>query len=83
MMSPFWSIDLADDSTTTPLQFSTTGGQLTRLNEHGLYELAAMPEMPDVLTLLINDTERNNQTVVDCIGSDLETTLFVFGMSQF
>ena len=73
-MNPFWSINLANDSLrTTSLQFSTRGEQL---NEHGLYELET-PGMPTVLTLLINDTARNNQTVIDCSGdrTSFETTL--------
>ena len=80
-MNPFWSINLANDSLrTTSLQFSTRGEQL---NEHGLYELET-PGMPTVLTLLINDTARNNQTVIDCSGdrTSFETTLFVLGMSH-
>ena len=77
-MKPFWSIDLANDSTMTPLQFSTRGGQL---NEHGLYELDT-PEMPANLTLLVNDTSRNDQTMIDCSG-EIKVTLFVLGRSQY
>ena len=80
-MNPFWSINLANDSLRmTSLQFSSRGEQL---NEHGLYELET-PGMPTVLTLLINDTARNNQTVIDCSGdrTSFETTLFVLGMSH-
>ena len=76
-LHPFWSIDLANDSL-APLQFSTRGEQL---NNYGLYELET-PGMPTVLTLLINDTARNNQTVINCSGdrTSSETTLFVLGM---
>ena len=56
------------------------------LNDYGLYELQQVSGAegePSTQRLLINDTERNNQTTVKCIGGDrdvLVTTLFVYGM---
>ena len=79
--SPFWSIDLAEDASTVPLQFVTRG---ELLNAHGVYELPQIetPGMPPTLRLLINDTARNNQTEIICAGlrESIETTLFVDGM---
>ena len=80
--SPLWSIDLRSDLVTAHLQFDKRSA---RLNAHGLYELPRIetPGMPPTLRLLINDTARNNQTVIHCIGNSksVQTTLFVFGMS--
>ena len=74
---PFWAIDLAADSSTTRLQFTTQKGQL---NAHGVYELPRI-ETPLTLRLLINDTAINNQTEINC-DTEIETIftiLYVFG----
>ena len=74
---PFWAIDLAADLSTTRLQFTNRKGQL---NTHGVYELPPI-ETPLTLRLLINDTEINNQTEINCEpGAETITTiLHVFG----
>ena len=76
---PFWAIDLAADSSTTPLQFTNRKGQL---NSHGVYELPRI-ETPLTLRLLINDTAINNQTEIRCepgAGAETISTIFhVFG----
>ena len=82
--TPFWSIDLANDMKDFSLQF--TGGQKEQLNAHGVYELPQTdrPGMPPTLRLLINDTARNNQTIIQCdqgATSTSSTTLFV--LSKF
>ena len=75
--SPFWTVDLANDSS-TQLQFSSKSDEL---NAHGVYELPQM-EIPETnlitLRLLINNTAVNNQTVIHCDrGSDsIQTTLY-------
>ena len=66
--------------------FVDLGGQEMSLNENGLYNLqkVSIEGGPITLRLLINDTERNNQTVVNCIAENqviLKTTLFIYGMS--
>ena len=60
----FWSIDPAGDQLMTQFQFAIRGEVL---NDHGLYELPRIetPGMPPTLRLLINDTEVNNQTVIN------------------
>ena len=71
----FWAADLGSDSKS--VQFRA-GDKV--FNDHGLYELP-QTGMPPTLTLLINDTERNNQTEIFCNrdGMELFTTLFIFG----
>ena len=82
---PHWLIDVPAAGI-GPKSFTDVGGQLMFLNDNGLYELQQISGAegePSTLRLLINDTERNNQTVVKCIGGDrdiLETTLFIYGM---
>ena len=78
--TPFWLINLAGDTKNAFLQFTQRG----ELNAHGVYELPQVdiPGMASTVRLLINDTERNNQTVMQCDQSATETsitTLFVFG----
>jgi hypothetical protein len=75
--SPFWSINLATDSSTAHLQFTT---RKDRLNNHGVYELS-QTETPLTLRLLINDTAINNQTEIICERGAQSTTtvLYVFG----
>ena len=76
---PFWAIDLATDSSTTPLQFATRKEQL---NDHGVYELPRI-ETPLTLRLLINNTAINNQTEINCEpgpgAETINTILYVFG----
>lgn len=70
--SPFWSINLSNDSIDAAIQFHSRTKQL---NAHGVYELPPI-EMPDamapiyILRLLINDTQRNNLTEIKCIGEN-------------
>jgi hypothetical protein len=75
--SPFWSINLATDSSTAHLQFTT---RKDRLNNHGVYELSQI-ETPLTLRLLINDTAINNQTEIICErgAQSITTVLHVFG----
>ena len=82
---PYWSIDIPADDTGAR-SFVDLGGQEMSLNENGLYNLqkVSIEGGPITLRLLINDTERNNQTVVNCIAENqviLKTTLFIYGMS--
>ena len=81
---PFWAINVADFN--SDLQFATQG---ELLHNRGLYELPPIdtPGMSLVLTLLINDTEVNNNTVIKCssliVGvRQMQTTLYLYGMSS-
>ena len=78
---PFWTINLPNDSSTTPIQFSNRKG---RLNAHGVYQLPPI-ETPLTLRLLINDTAINNQTEINCdTGTETITTiLYVFGELEY
>ena len=80
----FWAIDLSDDMTNFALRFISTG-ENTTLNAHGVYELPPIetPGMPTTLRLLINDTARNNGTVINCgsVTSARSTTMFVLGIN--
>ena len=82
--SPFWAIDLPGDQLTTPFQFATRGKVL---NDYGLYELPRIgtPGMPPTLRLLVNDTEINNQTVIECVGENVarQTTVYLYGISYY
>ena len=82
--SPFWAIDLSNDTVDTELQFTDNGGQRDQLNSHGVYELPSLetPGMARTLRLLINDTAGNNQTKIKCTGITVaikRTTLFHYG----
>ena len=80
--TPFWLIDLANDIKDSSLQF--TSGQKKQLNTHGVYELPDRPEMPSTLRLLINDTARNNQTIIQCDqGTTSTSTTTLFVLSKF
>lgn len=71
---PFWAADLASDMKS--VQFRAIDKEF---NDHGLYELPKIG-MPPTLRLLINDTERNNETEIYCNkDEELSTTLFIFG----
>ena len=79
--NPFWLIDLANDTKDFPLQFSH---QEEQLNAHGVYQLPPIetPGMPTTLRLLINNTQRNNQTEIHCDQSETTgstTVLFALG----
>ena len=77
--NPFWSIDPADDELETPLQFATRG---EALNNEGLYDIEVLGgTVPPTLRLLINNTELNNQTVIECVGErvNLRTVIFLYG----
>ena len=75
-----WSIDLANESSSTQHQFSS---RQDLLNAHGVYELHSIetPGMPRTSRLLINDTEINNQTEIFCNGENTSNhiTLFIVG----
>ena len=74
--SPTWSIDIASDVVMFPLQFASQGEDL---NAHGLFKIDD-PGTPTMVRLLINNTEINNQTVINCNrrGALATTTLFVY-----
>jgi hypothetical protein len=74
--SPFWSIDPAEDGLDSFLPFTTRG---EALNNEGLYNINVAAEM--TLRLLINDTEVNNQTKIECVGETvvLRTVIFLYG----
>ena len=61
-------------------------GMWMRLYLYKNYQLyIETPGMPPTLRPLINDTARNNQTVITCTGlsesiESIETTLFIYGM---
>ena len=79
----FWSINLANDSLSVQFQFGTGRSVL---NAHGVYELpqSEISEETTILRLLINDTARNNGTVIHCtrtVSDSIATTLFVLGKS--
>ena len=79
--TPFWSIDPAGDQLgMTFIQFATRSEEL---KAHGVYELPRIetPGMPPTLRLLINDTENNNQTVIQCVGSNVLHQTTVYGVS--
>ena len=77
-VEPFFELSL--DGINTPLSFFN---RREFLNDQGVFELPSLesPGEPPTLRLLINDTERNNQTVVKCNGIEesRQTTLFVYG----
>ena len=77
--NPFWSIDPAGDGLETPLQFST---RREALNNEGLFNIEVSEgTVPPTLRLLINDTEVNNQTVIECVGEIVthRTVIFLYG----
>ena len=82
---PFWGIDLSNDTIMRELQF--VGSQTDQLNSRGVYKLPSIETLglPQILRLLINDTARNNQTLITCTGSTetVETTLFVYGRFKY
>ena len=75
---PFWSINPAEDELDSFLQFPTRGEDL---NNEGLYDIKVAGGMPPTLRLLINDTEVNNQTVIECVGRAVthRTVIFLYG----
>ena len=75
---PFWSINPAEDELDSFLQFHTRGQDL---NNVGLYEIEVAPGMTHTLRLLINNTEINNQTKIECVGEKLtlKTVVFLYG----
>ena len=72
---PFWSVQLADFAA-----FLSFSNGRTTLNGHGVY---AIETASSTLRLLINSTDLNNGTVIQCVyggGRELqETTLYVYG----
>jgi hypothetical protein len=79
--SPYWLIDLANDTKPSSLQFIN---QAEQLNAHSVYQVPQIETqgMPPTVRLLINDTARNNQTEIQCDRSATSvstTTLFVLG----
>ena len=77
--NPFWSIDPAEDELDSFLQFATRSEEL---NNEGLYDIAVSGgTVPPTLRLLINDTEVNNQTVIECVGKTVtnRTVIFLYG----
>ena len=72
---PVLLIDLAED-TVGLLPFSS---RRELLNEHSVFELPHVT--PPTLGLLVNDTNRNNQTVIVCSGVEesRQTILFIQG----
>ena len=82
--TPFWSIDLANDTKSSFLQFTDRNNQEEQINSQSVYQLPQIETlgMPPTLRLLINDTVRNNQTMIQCDRSATTvstTTLFVIG----
>ena len=73
----FWSIDLAIDTSTVQYQFPNGA---TTLNNAGVYELPR-EKNATTLGLLINDTAKNNGTVIHC-NRGLMSTLLVLGKSS-
>ena len=76
---PFWSIELANDSTGTQHQFSS---REDLLNDHGVYELPQIetPGMSPTLRLFINDTIGNKSIVnYSTVTTSISTTLFTIG----
>ena len=73
----FWSIDLAEDGLETPLQFAT---RREALNNEGVYdiEVSGGTTVPPTLRLLINNTELNNQTVIECVGEKVTHRTVIF-----
>ena len=79
----FWSIDLANDPSTVQYQFPNGA---TNLNNAGVYTLPVEEETSEnaiTLGLLINDTAKNNGTVIHCSHGTLllMSTLLVLGKS--
>ena len=74
--NPFWSINPAEDELDRFLQFPTRGEDL---NNEGVYDIGvAEGTVPPTLRLLINDTEMNNQTVIECVGRAVTNTTVIF-----
>ena len=77
--NPFWSINLAGDNVDSFLPFFPRGEDL---NNEGLYDIGVVGgTVPPTLRLLINDTEVNNQTVIECVGRAVthRTVIFLYG----
>ena len=77
--NPFWSINLAGDNVDSFLPFFPRGEDL---NNEGLYDIGvAGGTVPPTLRLLINDTEVNNQTMIECVGRAVthRTVIFLYG----
>ena len=73
----FWEINLSEDTADRAIPFSRQ--TIATLNGHGVYEFP-QTEMSHNLTLLINDTARNNGTEIFCsIYEQSSTTLFLIG----
>ena len=76
---PFWAINPAEDELDSFLQFGNRGEDL---NNEGLYDIKVSEgTVPPTLRLLINDTEVNNQTVIECVGRTVthRTVIFLYG----
>ena len=77
--SPFWLIDLRYDGISVAIPLVTS---YEVLNNKGIYEIES-PSMPvNEIQLLINDTEKNNQTLILCVGTaeseQYEATVFLY-----
>ena len=80
---PSWSIDIANDAVTIPIQFTIE--DTIDLNAYGLFKIEEPGTPSTTVRLLINNTAVNNQTVINCIrrGAQATTTLFVVSRSLF
>ena len=81
-LTKFWSIDLASDyPSSVQFQFGTRG-TTERLNADSVFELPEMMMSGNITTLglLINDTVKNNGTVIHCNRGTLSSmsTLLVY-----
>ena len=81
--SASWSIKLGSDNP-SGTSFSFSGSQVW-LNINGVYDLTQTERETIVLTLLINNTAKNNRTVIRCIHHEyippktVLSTLYVLG----
>ena len=78
----YWAIDVAGDS----YNFLPIAASRDYLNNYGVYELppVKMPGMHrSILRLLINNTDINNRTVIECFGGNNRnrTTLHLYSKS--
>ena len=66
----YWSIQLADSETDTQFDYPSS---ISMLNGHSIYEIDI--DTPDTIGLLINNTEGNNGTIIQCVDGHTVTTI--------
>ena len=66
----YWSIQLADSETDTQFDYPSS---ISILNGHSIYEIGI--NASDTIGLLINNTEGNNASIIQCVDGNTVTTI--------